>query len=136
MMRCTIGVKRQQNVHHLTGTGIMQYMQNRMKRLYQTMMSPYSWRRLSWARRPYRVQPKRWVNGYLICLTYRMKFQSEYWTRFNVFLKWNICYVLLECRIRDRMFSKCTKVLNCNFVFNFFSVWIFDKINICSHKET
>lgn len=50
-------VRRQQMVHHFTGTGIIQYMTKRMNRLYQTMMSPYNCRRLCWARKPYMMQP-------------------------------------------------------------------------------
>jgi hypothetical protein len=53
-----MAVKRQQMVHHLTGTGNMQYMLNMMKRLYHTIESPYSGRPLREYPNQKRAQPK------------------------------------------------------------------------------
>ncbi len=51
-MRWMSAVRRQQMVHHLTGTGIMQYIVNRMNMLYHTIVSPYSCNRHCCARKP------------------------------------------------------------------------------------
>jgi hypothetical protein len=51
-------VRKQQMVHHLTGTGSMQYMLNMMKRLYQTMESPYRGRPLGEAPSQKKAQPR------------------------------------------------------------------------------
>ena len=57
-MRWMMAVRRQQMVHHLTGTGSMQYMLNMMKRLYHTIESPYSGRPLREYPNQKRAQPE------------------------------------------------------------------------------